>query len=228
MQGKYRDAQSISEIESILKEAKPDECVIWQNVDGKRVVYDIVSLEYIEESRETKFKLNLYRMDFVNTELVYIKLKYRGTMFKANIVQQYGSYITIGNPSHESVKTIELRAEPRIAFDLEEDTLITLTITRNELAQKDHILRFQVVDISDSGICLLVSNQNKKFMEDSTEMYITHLGPIKLQEKIPLEKQYIRDFRYKKSGKNIFSNRVGFKLTLKFDPSDLASFLKQR
>ena len=65
-------------------------------------------------------------------------------------------------------------------------------------------------------------------MEDSTEMYITHLGPIKLQEKIPLEKQYIRDFRYKKSGKNLFSNRVGFKLTLKFDPSDLASFLKQK
>jgi hypothetical protein len=228
MQGKYRDAESLSEIESILKEAEAEESVIWQNINGERLVYNIVTLEYREESRETRFRLEDYKSDFDESQLVYIKLKYRGTMFKAKIIQVNGTYISISNPTCETVKTIELRSEPRTPFDLEEDKLITLTIIRNELAQKDHMLRFQVVDISESGICLLVSNQNKRFMEESFEMYITHLGKIELKKPIPLQRQYIKDFRYKKLGKNVFSNRIGFKLTIKFEPTELTDFLKSK
>lgn len=228
MKGKYREAESVNEVESILKEAVANDSVVWQNLDGKRVVYEITSLEFIEESRETKLRLNNYKGDFDPDELVYLKLNYRGTMLKSTILDQRGSYITISNPSTQAVKTIELRSEQRIPLDIEEEKLITLTITRGELAQKEHVLRFQVVDISESGICLLVSNQNKKFMEESSEVYITHLGPNKLEEPIAVSRLYIKDFRFKKLGKNVFSNRVGFKLSEKFCPEELHDFLKNR
>ncbi len=228
MKGKYREAESIKEIESILKVADATDCIIWQNINGERVVYDVIEVEYKEENRETKFKLNKYQNDFDARDFVYIKMKYRGTMFKTSISEILGSYITVSNPINDSVKTIELRNESRVSFDLNEETLITMSIIRKEVTKGERILRFQISDISESGICLLVSNQNRQFIEDSREIYITHLGSHKLEEPMPVIRQYTEDFRFKKLGKNSFTNRVGFKLDEKFDPRELKVFLDKR
>lgn len=227
MQGKYREAVSSAELESIFSSEELEDCMIWQNNYGQRNVYEVQDIELKLENRELRIKVKNFRNDLDTQKPLYLKLNYRGTLVKAEIISISGSYITIEFPDIKSTQTIESRSEIRKYFDLNDDVLVTLLIKKATKGQIDHVLRFQIADISNSGICLIISSQNKKFMEDATEMFITYLGSIKLEKPISIEKLYIKDFRYKKLGKNLFSGRCGFRLANEFVPSELSSFLKK-
>ena len=227
MQGKYREAVSSAELESIFSSEELEDCMIWQNIYGQRNVYEVQDIELKLESKELRLKVKNYKNDFTTQEPLYLKLNYRGTLVKADIISESGSYITIDFPDIKSTQTIESRSEVREYFDLADDVLVTLLIKKPTKGQIDHVLRFQIADISNSGICLIISNQNKKFMEDATEMFITYLGSVKLEKPISIQRLYIKDFRYKKLGKNLFSGRCGFRLASEFVPGELAGFLKK-
>jgi hypothetical protein len=128
MQGKYRDAQSLSEIESILNTMGAEDGVVWQNHWGERRVYDIESIEFLEMNKEVRLRVSGYNGDFDINESIYIKLQYRGTMFKSTIVSIDGRYLTIAFPLGNDMKTVELRSESRIRCDLSEDNLVTLKL----------------------------------------------------------------------------------------------------
>jgi|LULF01.1.fsa_nt_gb hypothetical protein len=226
MKGEYRDANSLSEIESIIKETDYRDCVVWQNQHSKRVIYDLDGLKLLDEQRLVRLKLKNYLHDFDPNQMVYLKLNYRESMFKTVIERIEGKYVFIKLPKANDIKTIELRSEPRTSVDLNQEILITLSIMKGNSTYNQHVLRFQLVDISNSGICLLISNQNKIFIEQSDELMITHLGSVELKRPIKINMQYMLDYRYKKQGKNIFSNRAGFKLDEKFLEEELGEFLK--
>lgn len=227
MQGKYREAVSTAELESIFSSNELKDCIIWQNIFGKRKVYHVEDIELRVESRELRLSVRDLNEVLEIQQPLYLKLNYRKTLIKAKINSISGAYITIAFPETNFSQTIELRSEVRKYFDLNDDVLATLLIKKPIKGQIDHVLRFQIADISNHGICLIISNQNKRFMEDATEVFITYLGSVKLEKPISINRLYIKDFRYKKLGKNLFSGRCGFKLTKEFPPADLANFLKK-
>ena len=167
-----------------------------------------------------------FKSDFDSNQVVYVKLEYRGTLFKAKITTISGSYITISYPYIENVKTIELRAHPRVNINIEDDVLITLRLKQvTTLNESEHILEFQAYDISEQGICLLVSGHNKQFVEEAFEIFIIQLGTVVLREPVKIEKKYAQDYRFKKFGKSHHSKRMGFQAEALFNPEEYSRFL---
>ena len=227
MQGEYREVNSILEIESILRESSADSFIVWQNMGDHRRLYPVETMSYDTEKRQIQLKLKEFKHDFDLMQVAYIKLEYRGTLFKAKILSMDGTYITIEYPYMENVKTIELRAYPRVPINIEDDILITLKIKQlTTLNESEHILKFQAYDISEQGICLLVSGSNRNFVEESFEIFIIQLGPIVLKQPVKIEKRYATDHRFKKFGKSQHSKRMGFKTEALFDPNEYALFLE--
>ncbi len=226
MKGEYREANSIQEIQSIIEENEFEHCIVWQTIEGKRKVYSVNTMKIDDVENGLVITLDHCEHLLSKDQLLYVKLSYRGTMFKTKIKKIGTNSIITDIPHGDNVKTIELRAETRISLDLNEERLVSLSFVHKGKEETENELRFQVVDISDSGISLIVSNQNKNFIENCQEFVLTHLAGQKLSEPIKLEKRHMADFRYKKLGKIINSNRVGFKLNSKFIRDELISFIE--
>ena len=127
-------------------------------------------------------------------------------------------------PTQADVKTLELRTFPRTIFNLKDKKMVTINVVNKLGGQREHFLRFRIYDISKQGLCLLVSNQNKNLISQSSELYVTQIGGIILSQPIKMERRHISEFRYKHLGKNIFSNKIGFQLEQLFNSEDLRSF----
>ena len=227
MQGKYRDAGSTVEIDSILAGGVTKNCLIWQNIEGERVIYIIKHITKSEDGKLVTFQIADFQNDFIQDEAVYVKLNYRGTMFRSSITKISKNLITLNFPLVVDVKTIELRGEPRISFDLSDEYFVSLGVIHDGKWQKEQVLRFPVVDISESGVCLLVSDQNKNFLKNSLVLIITHLGGVELDKPVSLEQKYSTPFRYRKNGKSFFNIRVGFSLSEKLPQDKISAFMDE-
>ena len=225
MKGEYRNALSNKEIESILNEVENGETMIWQNINDKRIVYNISKMEYNPEKKQFIVKVKAFGDNFDLNSWVYFKVDYRSTLFKSKIEKINGSYITVGYPELEFVKTVELRSCPRTNVSLENEVLAELLIKQYASGKlSEHILKFQIFDISEKGICLLVSGENKGFMDEAAEFHIQKLGKIELKNSYILIRRHIQDFRYRKNGKNHHVKRMGFELSSSFDSQELNDF----
>ena len=149
-------------------------------------------------------------------------------MFRSTIHALGKSKISLKYPKPLDVKTIELRKFPRISFDPNKECFVTLSFRNFSVGQDDYELNFQLLDISQNGLCLIVSTQNKSLMQDySYDLYLTHLSNTEISTPIELEKKYIEPFRYRKNGKSVFSLRVGMKLLKKLDKDTMDNFVKE-
>lgn len=227
MKGKYRNADSVVEIDSILDEKITEDCLIWQNLFGERVVHQIYKIEKDEENRVLKCRIQDYNLKFDTKQPVYIKLDYRGTMFKTQVRSINNDVIHLNYPLGEDVKTIELRGEPRTNFNLKDEKYISMGVLHDGKLQNEQKLLFQLMDISESGLCVLVSDQNKNYLKSSLVLALSHLGDIELPYPLLLEQKYSTPYRYRKDGKNFFAIRVGFELSQKFEENILNEFLKK-
>jgi hypothetical protein len=73
MRFKYRNADSTREIQGILKATKfPGDHLLWQNLAGKRHLFDIVSISTLSEGTEVKIVLSTIPrfLDDKNTHLL--------------------------------------------------------------------------------------------------------------------------------------------------------------
>lgn len=226
MHGKYRDANSSKEVDSILKEAGPRECLVWQNLTGERNLYYVKNVTYDNDEKVLEFELKDFGGDFSLKDYVYIKLEYRGTMLKTYINRIEKSTVYIKYPDEVNVKTVELRREKRTEFKLNEEILVTIRIRQTNNQSKDQILKFQLMDIAQTGLSVLVSNANKLYIENALEMKLTHIGAIRLKKPLELKMMYMQDYRHKVRGKSQFSNRAGFKLVDEFLMDELLGFLE--
>lgn len=227
MKGKYRDADSNQEIESILSEQVTEGCLIWQNIGGERVIYKIKNIEKSEDGKEIKFQILKYLDDFDLSGPIYVKLSYRGTMFRSEITDVRAGVLHLKFPLAADVKTIEMRGEPRISFDLNEDRFATLGVMHDGQWHKEQTLKFQVVDISESGICLLVSDVNKNYLKNSLTLAMIKLGAVELHLPILLTQCYSIPFRYRRKGKSVYAIRVGFKFESKISTKLINEFIKE-
>jgi len=225
MKGKYRDAESKEEVESILKEEVSDECIIWQNSFGERIIYDISCIVFGNLIKEFSLKVDNYSGNFDPKDVVYIKLSHRETMLKTTISKIEGDSLFLALPDEVEVKTKEMRIEKRTPVHGVSEKVVTIKIDQGKTLKQDHSLRLEVVDISDSGICLFVSKQNKNFLENAHSIILTHLGESKMGSELIIKRRYTHHFRYKKLGRYTYASRVGFEVEGKFNKVELSDFL---
>lgn len=221
---KFRDTESLIDIQSLLRGTTAQETIVWQthSKTGQRIKYCVSEFDFIEPAQTVELKLKDFKNDLDMYETIYIKLSFRDTVFKADIINIRGDMLSIFVPIH--VKTQELRSFARKKFKPKDDKVVTFSMANDITFGARQSLSFQVVDISQIGVCILISDKNKQLIETSDELYITQLGAFELPEPVQIDLKYLSRIRFRSKGKTKLSNRAGISFSQKIPENFLNDF----
>ena len=189
----YRSSTDYREILRILQKASTtEENIVWQSHALGKNVINIHHLEIDFVAREVVIYFNARRYE-VDKELpIYVKLDYRSSVFKISDYRQGMNSIHFSFPVE--LKTQELRTKPRHQFDVNTDKAITIkpsiTAGGKDTAPE---LTVRVFDVSESGIGLMVSEQNRSYLKNNRILWLTKLGGETLANPLLAEIVYINN-----------------------------------
>jgi len=92
------------------------------------------------------------------------------------------------------------------------------------LASASQEVNFQVIDISESGICLMVDEKFIKYFKNNLFVTMVKMQDMLMSVAYELEIIYVKKFRFRFKGKIQTSYRVGLKSSVNFQKSQLDYF----
>lgn len=217
----YRSSTDYREILRILQKASSmQENFLWQTGPLGRKIIPIHHFEIDFVAREVVIYFDSKRY-MVEEELpLYVKLDYRTSVFKATTYRRSQNSVHFAFPTE--LKTQELRSKPRHQFAPDKIQSISLKPSLNSL-RKDagHELTVRAFDISEDGIGLIVSEQNRSYLKNNRILWVTRLMDQVLEYPVLAEVVYINnDVDPKYQTKRLKELKVGIKLSGVF-PTDL-------
>lgn len=216
----YRSSLDYREILRILqKSTSLQENFLWQShAMGKNVV-PIHHFEIDFVAREVVVYFDAQRYGIEKDLPLFIKLDYHTSVFKVSEFRETVNSLHFAFP--KEIKTLELRSHPRHQFLPNQDAVIGLRPTLSGGRDSGSELHVRVLDISQYGLGLLVSEHNRSFLKNNRILWITMLGEHKLLYPVLGEVVYINsevEPRYlSRKQKEL---KVGIKLS-GFFPDDL-------
>jgi hypothetical protein len=223
----YRSSMEYREILRILQRssATPGN-ILWQSsVLGKNIIpIHYFEIDFIAREVVIKFDDETYKID---SEIpLYIKLSYRDTVFKVSNFRRKTDSLHFTFP--EIVKSKELRRSQRVFFKQQQEKFVTLKPAVHS-GQKDfgNEFKVRVCDISDSGIGLIVSEQNRNFLKNNRILWVTGLqnemfdGPI-VAEIVYMNSDVDHAYQVKKQ-KQL---KVGLKISGNFPVDSFSRFIQ--
>lgn len=224
MLNNYRTTTNYKEISKLISDIKNiKESFLWQNTSGKRYIFEIEDIQLNERFMSFATKVNRKMFPYFNslTE-TYCKLTHRDTVFKVSVINSVDNTVTFNIPSE--VKTLELRRSPRQKFKPSEGKFVTIQVESELLASATQALKFQVIDVSETGISLVMSDKNIKYFESSSIFNATTLMDHELVVRQSMELVYYQKFKFKSRGKITSAYRVGLKFHTPLTTTQLAYF----
>jgi hypothetical protein len=188
----YRSSHEYREILRILQKSTTQaENILWQSQHlGKNVInlhhfeIDFVSREVVVSYDAGRFK--------IDQELpLYVKLDYRSSVFKVSQYRIRPNTIHFSFPVE--VKTQELRLKPRHLFVPSVEKYVGLRPSMPSSLTRDTgaVLNVRVLDISEFGLGLLISENNRSFVKNNRILWITSLQGETLPYPVLAEVMYI-------------------------------------
>lgn len=212
----YRSSVEHREILRILQKSTTlEENILWQsNALGKTVVpVHHFEIDFVSREVVIYYDAHLHRVDSNLT--LYVKLDYRTSVFKVNDFR-FGQN-SIHFPFPAEIKTQELRTLPRVHFRPQQDKYVTLKASTTSTLSKDSgaSLTVRALDISEYGLGLMISENNRSFIKNNRILWVTSLQGESLQYPILAEVMYINTeidpkFQITKKQKDL---KVGLKLS---------------
>ncbi len=211
---KYRSSHEYREILRIFQKTSfLTQNLVWQNQNGTRLIVPVSTLEIDFMAREVVLSLSENKHLDPNYPL-YVKLDYHLTVFKVTKFHFSGTTVSFEIP--KEVKTPELRSVER--FNLEEsvDSFIYFSPFLNDKSQPKDELKIKILDISRTGMGLLISDKNKSFIRNHRVFWITKIQEETLENPILAEVVYISSEYYSSKDRNYkFGVKLSTPLTLK-------------
>jgi hypothetical protein len=213
----YRSSREYREILRILQKSTTlQDNILWQShPHGKHIIpVQFLEIDFIAREVLINFDEDQYQID--PSLPLYIKLGYRMTVFKIVQFRQNQNALNFSFP--ELVKTQESRNFPRHTFSPAQDKFVilksSLTGHFHELGSE---LKVRVMDVSEKGLGLIVSEQNRNFIKHNRVLWISDLHENVLEEPIVAEVAYMNaevdsKFQVKKQR----SLKVGLSLSVSF------------
>lgn len=204
----YRSPENLKEVYSLFERENYVGAFIWQNHGLYRDRIFVQTLELKRSTDTLHLHLESSFTYDINNDDIYIYLPFRETVCKAKYLSHHGDRLMVLIP--ESIKTLETRTKPRFKFRPSDEKFVTLRFAKDTIHGRD--LKFPLIDISESGLAICMSHQNKELLNHGLSLVLTHLGKIPLPKPIPLKDVYLKPFKYKFRGKRINTNRVGLQM----------------
>ncbi len=210
---KYRSSFEYREILRIFQKTSfLNQNLIWQNKNGKRLIISIENLEIDFMAREVVLTFQENK-DLDSNYPLYVKLDYQLTVFKITKFHYSGATLSFEIP--KEVKTPELRSVERFTLDESSDSFIYLSPFLNDRNQAKDELKIKILDISRTGMGLLISDKNKSFVRNHRIFWITKIQEETLESPILAEVVYISSEYHSQKDKNYkFGVKLSTPLTL--------------
>lgn len=218
----YRTSLEYKEILRILQKASTStENFFWQTNEAGRHVVKIHQFEIDFVAREVVLYFDQAKV-FENIPL-FLKIDYRDTVFK---VQEFSvGQNTVSFPVPKEVKTLELRSKPRFSFNKPNKFMGIKPSLANQ--ENGHELLVKVADISQDGMGILISENNRQFLKNNRIIWITKLQEEELPYPVLAEVVYINsevDQSFDKRKQREL--RVGLKLSAMIPLAAIESFIQ--
>jgi hypothetical protein len=224
--GNYRSTIENREILRILQKAGPlQDNILWQSHSLGKNIIPVHHFEIDFVSREIVVFFDSFK-NRLNPELpLYVKLDYRGTVFKVSEFRMTKTTLHFGFP--EEVKTLELRSIPRHVFNPHLEKHIALRPALHAMKEASSELHFRSIDISESGVGLLVSEHNRSFLKNNRILWLTRLQDQMLPSAILAEVVYLNtDSEGRSSNRRQKDLKVGLKLSEPFPSENYHRFIQ--
>lgn len=222
---KFKVSTDPKEILKIIKKYdNKDECIIWQSTANERLVQTVEQVHIDNLRKIIKFKLNKNEYQDLDPTLnIYIKLSFRNTIFKGELIGNKENDIFVNIP--DEVQFEELREFPRFTFGPHEDKSITLSVKSSIVANSLFNLKVKLQDISQTGLSFLVSHANYDLVIKN-DMTMSALGPLELENPLPTSVVYTDRFSYRENGKKLNCLKMGARLENQLNSDLLNTFIR--
>lgn len=220
---KFRNSESLDEIRNIIRFSEPATTIVWQNIGEQRNVYNCNLINIGDGAQDIKFHLKKYEDTILVDRPIYVKLSYNQSLFKGEVSAVEQNVVSVQLP--QLVKTLELRQFSRECFLPKEEKKVSMEVATDMFEQKKHKLTFTLLDISNNGLSVIVSENNYALMKNFDHFELKSIGSKELDSPILLDKRYNQKFRYRSRGKVINANRFGFKSLAQINQSHIGKLL---
>jgi hypothetical protein len=217
----YRSSYEYKEILRLLQKASlHGDNFIWQTIDGVRNVIKIDQMEIDFVGRDVVLKLGASKKAIWAEGPVYVKLDYRSSVFKIATFNQINQTLQFAFP--EEIKTLELRTHERKSFHPNQEKTVSLKPSLGNHRDTGNSLNVRVADISEYGLGLIVSEQNRSYLKHNPILWLTHLERMELKYPILAEVVHISTEMNRKQ-KDL---KVGLKLSGIIPPEIAQKFIQ--
>jgi hypothetical protein len=216
----YRTSFDYREILRILQKSTTlQENFLWQSHALGRNVIGVHHFEIDFVTREVVVYFDNQRFQLEDHLALYVKLDYRTSVFKVSQFKQVQNAIHFAFPTE--IKTLELRSSPRLMFHPNQDKVISLKPSLSGNRESGNELQVRALDISEYGLGVLISENNRSFLKNNRILWVTKLGDMNLNYPLLAEVVYMNnevDARFHNRKQRDL--KVGIKLSGIF-PSDI-------
>lgn len=186
----YRSSVEYKEILRLLQKSTEEvKNFVWQTSEERRVVVDIDHLDIDFVSREVVLTLKDKNLALAGSLPLYVKLEHRSSVFKV-VNFKVGQRGELHFSFPQEIKTLELRQYPRVNF-ADKDKIISVKPSLGLPKDSGNSLNVRVLDMSDYGFGLVISEQNKAFIKNNPLLWITHLDKNQLRYPVLAEVVHI-------------------------------------
>lgn len=220
----YRTSTEYREILRILQKATTlQDNILWQSHALSKTIVPVryIEIDFIAREVLVNFNSEHHRID--NELPLFVKLGYRTSVFKISKFRQTQNTLSFSFP--DLIKTEELRTYPRHTFKVAQDKFVTL---RSSTAKENGSeLKVRAIDISETGLGLVVSEQNRSFLKNNRILWITGLQDTSLEKPVLAEIVYMNsEIDPKYIIKKQKSLKVGLKISEFFPDTVYNRFLQ--
>ena len=223
----YRSSTDYREILRILQKASSEqENLIWQSHALGRNVISLQHFEIDFVTREVVIYFDTQRY-IIDTQLpIYVKLGYRTSVFKVSEYRPGQNSIHFSFPVE--IKTQELRGKNRHQFTPGDDRSVIIKPSLTNLNRDSgHELKVRVMDVSENGMGLIVSEHNRSFLKNNRILWVTQLQGVPLEYPILVEVVYINnEIDSKFLNRKAKELKVGIKLSDSFPQNVYQQFIQ--
>lgn len=188
----YRSSSDYREILRILQKATSlQENFLWQSHALGRNIIPIHHFEIDFVAREVVIYFDAQRFQIERELPLYVKLDYRTSVFKVSDYRRNTNSVHFAFPAE--IKTLELREFPRLQFLPNQDKTVGLKPSLSGGRESGNELFVRAIDISQYGLGLIISEQNRSFLKNNRILWVTKLGDTQLEHPILAEVVYMNN-----------------------------------
>jgi len=207
----------------LLQSKDSSESIIWQTSTDERKIFKIQNINIDEVRKIIRFTFDEKVSELNRNALLYIKLAFRNTIFKGEIIKLANNYIFVNIP--EEFQLEELREFPRFEFKSNEDKYASLSIKTDLISNSNLNLKVKLLNISQQGMGLAVSYANGDLIK-ANSVFLQAIGKHQFEKPVNATIVYDEHMSYKQNGKAVKCLKLGAKLDIDISQELLQSFIR--